>query len=264
LNVSSTEKGQIASLAAVNTTLAACAGALSALFTSTIWDYRFLGYHTYDLTMTMNGCLTGLVAITSGCASVDTWAAVVIGVVAGWVYMFSSKLIIKLRIDDAVDAIPVHMFGGMWGVAATGLFSERALLMRAYGVDQHIGWFFDFGDFTLMGTQLVGILFIFGWTSVVTGIFFYTLNMLGMLRISPLEEEAGMDISRHKGACYDIQPVDDSTIKELHASRHGGVKKIIPMEEADELRTSRHGGVTYDFPMEETTKPKTDGVEEDA
>lgn len=55
----------------------------------------------------MNGCLTGLVAVTAGCATVEPWAAVFIGVCAGWFYLLGSKALIKLRIDDAVDAIPV-------------------------------------------------------------------------------------------------------------------------------------------------------------
>ena len=104
----------VAALVAVNTTLSACAGAVSAMFTSTFIDWRKTGVSTYDLGYTMNGCLTGLVAVTAGCATVETWAAVLIGVVAGWVYLALSKLLVKLRIDDAVDAIPVHMGGGMW------------------------------------------------------------------------------------------------------------------------------------------------------
>jgi ammonium transporter, Amt family len=55
----------------------------------------------------MNGCLTGLVAITAGCATVETWGAVLIGMVSGWVYFGLSKLLVRLRIDDAVDAVPV-------------------------------------------------------------------------------------------------------------------------------------------------------------
>jgi Amt family ammonium transporter len=66
--ISSIENGQVAALVAVNTTLAACAGAVSAMFTSTLFDYWYTGLHTYDLGYTMNGCLTGLVAITAGCA----------------------------------------------------------------------------------------------------------------------------------------------------------------------------------------------------
>jgi ammonium transporter, Amt family len=176
--------------------------------------------------MTMNGCLTGLVAITAGCASVDTWAAVAIGVIAGWVYMFASKLIIRLRIDDAVDAIPVHMFGGMWGVIAAGLFSKPELLERAFALEAHVGWFYEWGrgsgDFTMIGTQLVAVAFILGWVGVTTGIFFFVLNFFGMLRVSAEEEEAGMDISRHKGSAYDIKDVSTDVVNQLNSSRHRG------------------------------------------
>ena len=138
--ISSADFGDVAALVAVNTTLAACAGAISAMFTSTMFDYWYTGVHTYDLGYTMNGCLTGLVAITAGCATVDTWAAVVIGIIAGWVYLAGSKLLIHFRIDDAVDAIPVHMVGGAWGVLATGLFTKPELLEAAFGKTKHYGW----------------------------------------------------------------------------------------------------------------------------
>jgi ammonium transporter, Amt family len=161
----------------------------------------------------MNGCLTGLVAITAGCATVDTWAAIVIGVCAGWFYLAGSALLVKLRIDDAVDAIPVHMVGGCWGVLATGLFTKPRLREMAFGVgdgsEQAVGWFYEFdrgsGDFSLLGCQIVGVLFIFGWTSVVMGSFFYLLNRAGMFRLDPLEEQVGMDISRHKGSAYEYE-----------------------------------------------------------
>lgn len=138
--ISSTSAGDVAALVAVNTTLAACAGAVSAMFTSTLFDYWHTGLHSYDLGYTMNGCLTGLVAVTAGCATVDTWAAVIIGIVAGWVYLAASKLLIRFRIDDAVDAIPVHMVGGAWGVIATGLFTKPDLLEAAFGNTEHYGW----------------------------------------------------------------------------------------------------------------------------
>jgi ammonium transporter, Amt family len=182
----------------------------------------------------MNGCLTGLVAITAGCATVDTYAAIMIGIVAGWVYMFASKLLIYLRIDDAVDAIPVHMFGGAWGVIASGLFSKPELLKRAYGFDANVGWFYEWGrgsgNFSLLGTHICAVLFIFGWTAVMMGSYFYLLNALGWLRVDPLEEEAGMDISRHKGAAYDISPVHDDSVSKLNASRHSQKPVVVQVE----------------------------------
>jgi Amt family ammonium transporter len=208
LQVSSAGLSSVAALVAVNTTLGACAAALSAMFTSTIIDERRTGVHTYDLGVTMNGCLTGLVSITAGAATVDTWAAVLIGVIAGWVYIFGSYLCVKLRIDDAVDAIPVHMCGGAWGVIATGLFSSPQRMLNWLGNDTNVGWFYEWGrgsgNFTLIGIQLIAVLFIFAWTFTCMYAYFWVLNFFNMLRIDPLEEEVGMDLSRHKGSAYDM------------------------------------------------------------
>jgi len=195
--------GAVAGLVFVNTTLAACAGGLCAMFTSSLIDYRKNGFLTYDLTYTMNGCLTGLVAITAGAATVDTWAAVVIGVVAGWVYLTGSAALVRCRIDDAVDGIPVHFGGGLWGMLSTGLLTDPQLLERAFGDGTHAGWFFNMKDFTLMGNQLLAVVFIFAWMFAVMGAFFYALNWMGWFRVDPLEEEVGLDLSRHKGAAYD-------------------------------------------------------------
>jgi len=211
---------ETAGLVAVNTTLAACTGAVSAMFISTIMDVRRVGVASWDLGYTMNGCLTGLVAITSGCATVETWAAVVIGFFAGVFYLMGSKLLIKFRIDDAVDAIPVHMVGGAWGVIATGLFSKPELVERAFNLDAHAGWFYQFSDGTLLAIQLIAVLAIFVWTAVVMGIFFYILNLFGLFRIDRLEEEVGMDISRHKGSAYNMEGnAPEEAVNQLNSSR---------------------------------------------
>ena len=225
LAIGSENLGNVASLVAVNTTLAACAGAVSAMFLSTLWDIRTQGTAQWDLGYTMNGCLTGLVAITAGCATVETWAAVVIGIFAGLFYLLGSRALVALRIDDAVDAIPVHMIGGMWGMISTGLFTAPDRLLAAFGMDEHVGWFYSWsrgsGDFTLLGVQLVAVLFVFGWTFAIMGVFFYTLNLFGMLRIDPLEEEVGMDISRHKGSAYEMEDgsAKRSKVEALNLSR---------------------------------------------
>ena len=79
------------------------------LFLSTIVTEHFTGEVTYSLQYAMNGCLAGLVSITAGCSVVESWAAILIGLVAGGLYLGFSKLIVSRRIDDAVDAIPVHV-----------------------------------------------------------------------------------------------------------------------------------------------------------
>ncbi|GKY93678.1 hypothetical protein MPSEU_000335100 [Mayamaea pseudoterrestris] len=225
LYVASQAGGALAGLVAVNTTLSACAGAISAMAFSSYIDLRHTGIYSYDVVATMNGSLTGLVAITSGCATVQTWAAVVIGILAGIFYVLGSKVLLKLRFDDAVDAVPVHMVGGAWGMIATGLFSSPDLLAAAYpGLGSHAGWFYEWGegsgDFTLLGCQLIACLFIFSWSFTVMGAFFYFLSFMGWYRCDPLEEIAGMDISRHKGPAYDIQAVEQAAIESLNTSRH--------------------------------------------
>lgn len=180
--------------------------------------------YTWDTTAAMNGCLTGLVAITAGCATVEPWAAFVIGLVAGWVYLAASALMIKLKIDDAVDAIPVHMFGGMWGVIATGLFTSPGRLLTAFETEENVGWFYEWGrgsgNFTLLGCQLVSVLFVVGWTACIFTPFCLILKTLNWLRIDPLEEEVGMDISRHKGPAYESEgSAKAEAVAELSASR---------------------------------------------
>ena len=80
-------------------------------------------------------------------------------------------------------------------------------------------WSNNSGDFTLMGTQMIAVLFIFGWTFTVMGTYFFVLNSLGWLRIDPLEEEVGMDISRHKGSCYDMSGASQQDVAKLENMR---------------------------------------------
>lgn len=222
--IASEQAGSVAALVVVNTTLGACAGAVGAMFFSSWFDWREHGEIYYDVGATMNGCLTGLVAITAGCATVETWAAVVIGIFAGLFYVLASKLLIRLRIDDAVDAIPVHMVGGMWGMISTGLLSSPDLIAAAFSETKHSGWFYEWsqgsGDFALLGAQLCAVLFVFGWTFCLMGFWFGLMNWFGWFRIDPLEEKVGMDWSRHKGAAYDYTTPDANELKELRDSRH--------------------------------------------
>lgn len=105
-------KGRVAALAAVNTSLAAASGAATALFVNLYVQERRKGEYIFDLTKTMNGCLAGLVAVTAGCGTMENWAGVAVGMVAGLIYLGGSALLIRMKLDDAVDAIPVHMFSG--------------------------------------------------------------------------------------------------------------------------------------------------------
>lgn len=219
--------GDVAALCAVTTTLSAACGCVSSMFTDTIIGMIRTGEAEYDLSNAMNGALGGLVGITANCSVVTPWAACVIGLVSGWVYLGASNLLVKLKIDDAVDAIPVHFFCGIWGCIATGLFAEPSRLVKAYGVadgdDLHAGWFYSWGrqsgDANLLLCEFLGILFIIAWCVAIMYPFFFTLNMFGMFRVDPLDEEVGLDISHHKGSAYDLDGPKKTDVEEL-VTRH--------------------------------------------
>lgn len=189
----------IAALAAANTTLAAGSAGITALFLNLLYLERTTGEPVFDLQFAMNGSLSGLVAITAGCGIMEPWAALVTGVVAGLVYNVGSKALIFFRLDDAVDAIPVHMFNGGWGMISVGLFASPSHLLAAYGRNTHAGWVYDGADPTLLGVELVGFLFICGWVMVIMLPFFVWLDWKGWFRSDPLEEIVGLDTSYHGG-----------------------------------------------------------------
>lgn len=198
LAVLDVESFRVAALAGVNTTLSAGTAGLVALFVNLWVLERTTGEAYFDVKYAMNGTLCGLVAVTAGCGVVEPWAAVVIGIVAGNLYIIGSRTIIKWRLDDAVDAIPVHLFNGIWGVIAVGLFTSPNRQLIAYGRNEHSGLFYT-GDGTLLGTQLVGLLFIIGWVMFFMFPFFVWLDWRGWFRSDPLEEIVGLDTSYHGG-----------------------------------------------------------------
>lgn len=182
----------LASKVAVTTTLGAACGGLS---TSLI--ARFLEGH-YNLMASLNGILAGLVSITAPCAIVDPWAAVIIGFLGGAVYYFGSKLLQKLKIDDPLDASPIHGFCGFWGLLCCGIFGTDKNISFAYA-QADIG---AINSGTQFGVQAVGGLIIMGWTLVTAGLLFKLIDIAIGMRVSEEEENEGLDISEHGGAAY--------------------------------------------------------------
>lgn len=221
-------KARVVALAAINTTLAAASGGVAALFTNLVIMERLTGEAIFNLNFAMNGCLGGLVSITSGCATLEPWGAIVTGVVAGLLYLWMSKALVRFCIDDAVDAIPVHMVNGIWGLIATGLMTSPRHMMDAYGRDDHVGWFYSWGrgsgDFTLMGCQLVGILFIASWVTAIMLPFFILLNYMGWFRSDALEEVVGLDISYHGGSPNNVNEVKPEYMEAFRKRRDEQMK----------------------------------------
>jgi Amt family ammonium transporter len=208
LVIDNPDSAATAALCAVTTTISAATGCATAMFFDSVIEAKKSGQASYDLTMAMNGALSGLVAITAGCAVVTPGMALIIGCVAGLVYYGFSKFLVRLKIDDAVDAIPVHYANGLWGVLAVGLFAEPDLMATAGYNAEHSGWFYSWGngsgDANLLFAQLVAIVWINGWVMTVMTPFFYGLNAFGMFRVDPDEEDIGLDISHHRGAAYNM------------------------------------------------------------
>lgn len=199
LSITGPEQDQVVCLVAVNTTLSAASGCISALVLNYIIDDRRWGEGSFSLSVASNGCLSGLVSITGACAVVDPWSAVVIGFVAGILYLASSKLLVRLRLDDVVDAIPVHFTNGAWGTISTGLFAQSDLISLAYRQTISDQGIFVGGSGTLFGLQLLCVVINVGWICAVMVPFFFALNYMGWLRASSSDEVEGLDSIYHGG-----------------------------------------------------------------
>lgn len=182
---------EIAARVAVTTTLAAGAGGVTAMLISKAITKR------YDPGLTINGILGGLVGITAGTATVEPWAAVLIGSIAAMVVYGATIMLEKLKIDDPVGAVPVHMGAGIWGVLAVGLFSSESLLANAGYQDPSSYGLLLGGGFEQIAMQLVGIASIVAWTAVTAGIVFFGIKAVMGLRVSQEEEMRGLDLEEH-------------------------------------------------------------------
>jgi len=169
---------------AVTTNLAAAAGAVTAMLVS------WFRYKRPALSISLNGALAGLVAITAGCDAVDPMGAVAIGTLAGFILPFAVEFFDKiLKIDDPVGAISVHGVSGAFGTLAVGLFSTSE------------GLFYGFGAKSL-GIQAIGVLTFFVWAAGTGFILFTILNKLKILRASRRVEEEGLDVYEHGESAY--------------------------------------------------------------
>ena len=197
LAISGEGVAEVAAKTAATTTLAAAAGGLSNLFI-----HHHLGGF-YDVAEMCNGVLAGLVSITSACSVVEPWAAVVIGVLGACAYTCGSRLLVKLEIDDAVNATPVHFFAGAWGLFAPAFFARPYNMRNAYGHSKRAGLFYGGGG-EMLACQTVGFVAITAWVTVTMLPFFTLMNKLGMFRVSPEVEEIGCDDSKHGGSAYSL------------------------------------------------------------
>jgi Amt family ammonium transporter len=169
---------------AVTTNLAAAAGAVTAMMVA------WVRYKRPALSISLNGALAGLVAITAGCDAVNPIGAVLIGVMAGFVLPFAVEFFDKvLKIDDPVGAISVHGVSGALGTLAVGLFSTSEGLFYGHGAG-------------LLGVQAIGVVAFFVWAAGGGFILFTILKQAKVLRVSKRVEEEGLDVYEHGESAY--------------------------------------------------------------
>jgi len=162
----------------VNTNLAAAAGSVLAMLSS------WLRFGRPDISMSLNGALAGLVAITAGCANVTPASALIIGAAAGVLVVFSVLFFDRLGVDDPVGAVSVHGVCGAWGTLAAGLFNLEGAAVK------------------IIGVQLLGIGSCFIWSFGTGLILFKLIKLFFGLRVEEAEEKEGLDSAEHGGNAY--------------------------------------------------------------
>ncbi|MDA9886664.1 ammonium transporter [Flavobacteriaceae bacterium] len=167
----------LTSLTLVTTCLAAAAGGVASAI------FSFIMYKNYDLTMFMNGILGGLVGITAGADQMSPGDAVIIGLIAGVIIVLGVALIDKLKLDDPVGAVAVHLICGIWGTLAVGIFGAMA------GVDQFL-------------IQLAGVGIVGAFCVTCSFIILFIVKATVGLRVDKDEELKGLDLAEHGMDAY--------------------------------------------------------------
>jgi len=174
------------SLIFVTTNIAAAGGALSTMLL--IW----IMYKKPTLSMTLNGALAGLVAITAGCDAVTPGSALIIGMLAGLIVVGAVEFFDKVaKVDDPVGAVSVHGICGAFGTLMVGIFSSSQGLLFGHGG-------------ALLKSQFIGVVSIAGWALGCSAILFLALKKFNGLRVEKVIEEEGLDIYEHGESAYNL------------------------------------------------------------
>lgn len=198
------DNSRVIARTAVTTTLSAAGGGIMAMV------LNYVLYHVWDLIAVCNGILAGLVGITAGCSTTEPWAAPICGALSALVIHASSKLLLKLKIDDPLEAAPMHGFCGAFGVLWVGFMAKQSYVAEVFGTARNgympAGVFYG-GNGKLLGAQIAGICVITAWVGATLGAFFLLMKKLNLLRTSVEEETMGLDESKHGGSAYAMELV---------------------------------------------------------
>jgi len=169
-----------------------------------------LKHSTWSLLTTINGVLAGMVAICAGADAMFMWGAFVTGLVAAVVYYFGAVIVVKLKIDDPLDAVAVHGLSGTWGLIAGPLFGRNGIILT--GTEDSA---------KVLGVNLLGWVAIVAWTAAICAPMFLILKALKALRVDPDIELKGLDIPKHGEPAYPAEAWGDGWGDFLKYSSNG-------------------------------------------
>ena len=204
----------------------------AAMATVTVLIITWVRYKKPDVSMTLNGSLAGLVAITAGCDTVTPVGAALIGVIAGFAVVFGIEFVDqKLKVDDPVGAVGVHGICGCLGTILTGLFAYYD-----FGNGEKLGLFYG-GGIHFLGLQILGVVAVIAWVAVMMTIIFNVLKHTIGLRASAVEEIEGLDIHEHGLASAYADFALTSSINNFSGSGTTAIptelpKKAVPVDDA--------------------------------
>ncbi|CAI5473236.1 unnamed protein product [Closterium sp. Yama58-4] len=177
----------------VNTTICAAAAGV------TVWTLTYRRREPVPED-TFNGVIGGLVAACATSSLVEPWAACVVGMGAGALYLLGTWVMLRCQLDDPVQATPVHLVCGSWGGVAVGFFASPANISRTYNIAQPLscGVFYGCSAWQLL-VQILGLLIVYAWVGATALFLFYGLHFFDVLRVKRHQEEVGLDVVFHGG-----------------------------------------------------------------
>jgi Amt family ammonium transporter len=174
----------------VNTNMAAATGALGALVTAWVLLKK------PDLSMILNGCLAGLVAVTAPCAFVSVASGAVIGLIGGVLVVLAVIMFDRIKLDDPVGALSVHLVNGIWGTLALGLFYDNQIATDIAALATGLT------RTQQLMVQLKGVFWVGLFAFSASMVFWHALKLAMGIRVSPEEEIEGLDIGEHGNRAY--------------------------------------------------------------
>ncbi|CAL1528304.1 unnamed protein product [Lymnaea stagnalis] len=200
------------SLAVFNTLVAASIGGFTALITHRIGIFG----NTWNIHGVINGAFVAMVAICGGCNSMRIWGAAVVGLVAPFYMKVIELLLIKLKIDDPVNAVGIHFGGGSWGAISVAFLKYDTGILLAWNKRSVV----------MLGWQMAGVGAVIAWTGVLSVALYGTLKLVGIFRVSEEVERKGLDISRHHQQAYPHEAYGYGHLHIVTAGENGKLSSI--------------------------------------